>query len=87
MTELKLTKIVGSRNTPFVISRTEGNVKKIIYNRPNKSNAFNLEMYMRMTEMIHDANKDIDIKFIVILAEGKNFCSGNDLTNFSDPVF
>lgn len=37
--------------------------------------------------MIHDADQDGDIKFIVIVGEGKNFCTGNDLTNFSDPVF
>jgi enoyl-CoA hydratase/carnithine racemase len=87
MTELKLSKIIGARNTPFIASRTDGTVRRIIYNRPEKSNAFNLEMYMKMSELIHDANKDPDIKFIVIVGEGKNFCTGNDLTNFQDPAF
>lgn len=42
-------------------------------------------MYMNASEAIRQANKDSSVKFIVIYGEGKNFSTGNDLANFTDP--
>ena len=42
-------------------------------------------MYYILVNMIKKANRDQNVKFIVISGKGGNFSSGNDLTNFTDP--
>lgn len=58
----------------------------IKFNRPKRYNAFTLDMYVTLTELIHEAEKNDEIKFIVLMGEGGNFSSGNDLTNFTSPL-
>ena len=42
-------------------------------------------MYPYFTELIFKANEMSNVKFIVVTGSGGNFCSGNDLNNFTDP--
>ncbi len=57
----------------------------IKYNRPKRYNAFTIDMYLTLTEAINSAQTREDIKFIVLMGEGGNFSSGNDLSNFTLP--
>ena len=70
-----------------VITRKNGSTMEIVLNRPRRSNAFSLDMYIKVTAAIRQANADNTIKYILISGEGKSFSSGNDLGNFGNSDF
>lgn len=58
----------------------------IKFNRPKRYNAFTIDMYWSFTKALKEAQKNDSIKLIVLMGEGGNFSSGNDLTNFTNPL-
>jgi enoyl-CoA hydratase/carnithine racemase len=72
------------KNKNMLIS-VHGPRMTIKYNRPKRYNAFTIDMYLTLTEAINSAQTREDIKFIVLMGEGGNFSSGNDLSNFTLP--
>lgn len=58
----------------------------ITLNRPDKLNAFNDELTFKLQDALKEAEKDKDVRAIVITGAGRGFCSGQDLQNrsFSD---
>ena len=46
-----------------------------------------MDMYITFAELIKYANQEKSIKFIIVSGAGKNYTSGNDLSNFSRPEF
>uniref|UniRef100_A0A8C8MKC9 Enoyl-CoA delta isomerase 2 n=1 Tax=Oncorhynchus tshawytscha TaxID=74940 RepID=A0A8C8MKC9_ONCTS len=61
---------------------TEDNVTTIRFNRPQKKNAINVEMYNEIIKALEESGKD-DSVITVITGSGDFYCSGNDLTNFT----
>jgi len=55
-------------------------------NRPDKLNALNRDLYAQLTDGITEANKNADIKCIVIKGTADIFTAGNDLGDFADAV-
>lgn len=53
----------------------------ITINRPQVYNALNVQGKLDIISAIKDANKDTAIRSIVLAAEGKAFCSGQDLND------
>lgn len=53
-------------------------IAKITLNRPERGNAFIGEMITAFREALETAKKDNDIRVIVILGAGKDFCTGYD---------
>ena len=51
----------------------------ITLNRPEKHNAMSVPMRARLTALIHDAERDDEVRVIVIRGNGKSFCSGNEI--------
>jgi enoyl-CoA hydratase/carnithine racemase len=54
-------------------------VAKIILNRPEARNAMTGTTFMEMGQALDDAEKDDNIRVVVIKGNGKAFCSGVDL--------
>ena len=50
-------------------------------NRPNKLNAFNMQMLDDMLDAIDQVNKDDNIKSLIITGSGRAFCAGADLSS------
>ena len=55
----------------------------ITINRPQVYNALNLQSKMEMISALSEANKDASVRSIILAAEGKAFCSGQDLNDRS----
>lgn len=55
----------------------------ITINRPQVYNALNVRGKLDLIEAIREANKDATVRSIVLAAEGKAFCSGQDLNDRS----
>ncbi|RLG42701.1 MAG: crotonase [Thermoproteota archaeon] len=52
----------------------------IYLNRPDKLNAFNIDMLKELSELVDEINEDREVKCVVITGEGeKAFCAGADL--------
>jgi len=67
----------------------EGNVLALELNRPERHNAFGIEIRDALVEALQFAGDDETIDRIVWTGRGRSFCSGGDLGEFghsSDPV-
>ncbi len=53
----------------------------ITINRPQVYNALNVQGKLDIIAGIREANKDVSVRSIVLAAEGKAFCSGQDLND------
>ena len=65
---------------PEIIVETENSVQTITLNRPEKRNALNDALINALKAALHDANKNEDLRAVVIRGAGKDFCSGADLS-------
>ncbi len=64
-----------------IVSVADG-VCEIRLNRPDKRNAITLEMYRALTNAVHGANVDDDVRVILLSGAGASFTAGNDLNDF-----
>src|SRR5437879_1240993 len=56
----------------------------ITLNRPDKLNAFNATMQREMIEAFDAADKDDNIRAIIVTGSGRAFCAGADLSSGAD---
>ncbi|VDM10760.1 unnamed protein product [Wuchereria bancrofti] len=61
----------------------ENKILWLKFNRPNKHNALTLEMYDGITNALNYAN-ETDTIITAFTGSGQYFCSGNDLSNFTE---
>ena len=66
---------------PFtqIISEKEGGIQWITMNRPEAMNALTPVMLKELREAILQAEKDKNIRVVVVTGEGKAYCAGLDL--------
>jgi 2-(1,2-epoxy-1,2-dihydrophenyl)acetyl-CoA isomerase len=56
-----------------------GGVASIIFNRPERANAFDTAWLPAMSEFLNDAGRDPAIRCVLIRGNGKHFMAGGDL--------
>uniref|UniRef100_A0A8C6XCB0 Enoyl-CoA delta isomerase 2 n=1 Tax=Naja naja TaxID=35670 RepID=A0A8C6XCB0_NAJNA len=61
---------------------TKDNITKIMLNRPKKKNAISIKMYNEIMKALEEAAND-DSTITVLTGNGDYYCSGNDLSNFT----
>ncbi|XP_049620855.1 LOW QUALITY PROTEIN: enoyl-CoA delta isomerase 2 [Suncus etruscus] len=66
-----------------VVVTSEDGITKITLNRPSKKNAITRQMYNDISLALKKASED-DSAITVFTGNGDYYCSGNDLTNFSN---
>ena len=64
-----------------VLTRRDGAVLTITFNRPEVYNAFNRELHAALREALTEAADD-SVRAVVITGAGKGFCAGQDLKEF-----
>lgn len=62
-----------------ITSVKAGAVARITLNRPDRYNAFDDEMSYAFIDALKAANKDPEVRVVVLTGAGKAFCSGQDL--------
>ena len=67
-----------------ILSEIINSVLVIRLNRPEKFNSFNREMALALQNELERAEKDNQIRCILLKAEGKAFCAGQDLAEAID---
>jgi enoyl-CoA hydratase/carnithine racemase len=61
---------------------TQPGVLLIRLNRPEKKNAITTAMYARMTEALHEADNDPEVRAVAFLGTDNCFSAGNDMADF-----
>src|ERR1700680_4912063 len=64
----------------MLVDRPETNICRITFNRPEKLNAFNFQMYDEFSTALTNAEDDDDVKVIIVRGAGTSFGSGQDLS-------
>jgi enoyl-CoA hydratase/carnithine racemase len=60
-------------------------VADVRFNRPGKYNALSFDMIDAMANVIKRLSQESTVRAVVISGEGKGFCSGIDVENFTSP--
>jgi enoyl-CoA hydratase/carnithine racemase len=66
-----------------LIVETADGICTITLNRPERLNAISGPMLRSFSQALVDADRDADVRVIVITGAGRGFCSGLDLKDFS----
>lgn len=71
-------------DTHILVERpdTQPGVLVIRLNRPEKKNAITTAMYARMTEALHEADNQAEIRAVAFLGTDNCFSAGNDMADF-----
>ncbi|WP_028766419.1 enoyl-CoA hydratase-related protein [Shewanella fidelis] len=62
--------------------RDDNGVRIITFNRPDKRNAINLQMYTQLTEYLIQGESDNEIRAFMFRGQADCFTSGNDVADF-----
>ncbi len=67
-------------DSPILVEQRTG-YRVIIFNRPDKLNAFNEAMHLALRKAIDDAEADESCRALLITGAGRGFCTGQDLSD------
>ena len=68
-------------NAKILIER-DGAVQRIVFNRPDKKNALDREMYLAIIAALREAEADATLRAVLFAGAGGAFTAGNDLNDF-----
>ncbi len=74
-----------ARATDAVVVIDDGPIRRIVLNRPDVNNAINQVLTDRLEAALDEFDARDDLRVAVIGANGRNFCAGMDLREFSVP--
>ena len=64
----------------LITTRTEGVIRFVTINRPEKRNALNQELIDELHHAVRDSAKDPAVRVVLLSGAGSDFCSGADLS-------
>ena len=73
-------------NEKKITMERRGHVLLMGLNRPEKMNAFDVEMYLEISAAMGELHRDRELRCGLLFAHGKHFTAGLDLPK-SGPVF
>ena len=71
--------------TDLVTIDIQDQVADVRLNRPEKMNALSMPMFDAIVAAGQQLQKDTSVRAVVLSGEGRGFCAGLDLANFTDP--
>jgi enoyl-CoA hydratase/carnithine racemase len=72
---------VSASTTDELLVENKGRVVVITLNRPERMNAISKDMLDQLSAKVTEANKDPDVRCIVLTGNGRGFCAGLDLVD------
>lgn len=67
----------------YVVYEKREGIALITLNRPDKLNALNKELLSDLLRALKEADKDPEVRAVVLAGAGKSFCAGADVTEFT----
>lgn len=68
----------------IMLSRSANGIATVLMNRPEKRNAFTMEMYREFGAIFAELDADDAVRCIVLRGAGGAFCAGSDIGGFSE---
>ena len=65
----------------FILSEVEQGVMTITLNRPDRLNSFNDRMHQQLAACLTQAERDENVRCLLITGAGRGFCAGQDLND------
>lgn len=62
-----------------VLERLDAGVLTLTLNRPDRLNAYNRELHTALIDALRRADRDDDVRVVVVTGAGRGFCAGADL--------
>ncbi len=69
----------------MILFTKEGNVARIVLNRPEKFNSFNREMSLALQEALKECKDNPEVRAVYLTGAGKAFSAGQDLSEAMSP--
>lgn len=73
-----MSKVESAAESPILTS-LEGGIYRITLNRPDAANAITPDQREALIELLAKADRDPEVRVVLIAANGKHFCSGADV--------
>ncbi len=73
-----------SRYETMLIDKRENGVAVVSLNRPERLNAVNGRLHHELSTFTRDAERDRDVKVVLLTGEGRAFCAGGDFSDDAD---
>ena len=70
----------------MLLAEDRDRVRLLTFNRPDRANAFNEELYHAAADALRAAATDDDVAAVVFTGAGKAFCAGTDLLEMAETV-
>jgi enoyl-CoA hydratase/carnithine racemase len=77
---------MSKRSPQHFVWRLENQVATIRLNRPERKNPLTFESYAELRDTFRDLRYDNDVRAVVFLPNGGNFCSGGDVHEIIGPL-
>jgi len=65
-----------------IITELSDSILRVQFNRPSKKNAMTVAMYAALAEELARADKNDDVRVVLVHGAGDSFTAGNDLADF-----
>ena len=75
---------LSESNTEELLVETRGRIAVMTLNRPDRLNAISPDMLNELSAKMVEANKDPEIRCILLTGAGKGFCAGLDLVGVGE---
>ena len=75
---------ISASSTPQLLVEQQQHILVLTLNRPDRLNAISRDMLDELSRKVVEADKDPEIRCIVLTGSGRGFCSGLDLIDTSD---
>lgn len=67
--------------TEELLAERDGNVLTLTLNRPERLNAISGPMLRNLSRLLVEANRDPEVRVVILTGKGRGFCSGLDLVD------
>lgn len=69
----------------MVLSQRNGGVQVLIFNRPERLNAWTDQVGELYAKLLAEAEGDREVRAIVVTGAGRGFCAGIDMAQLREP--
>jgi enoyl-CoA hydratase/carnithine racemase len=68
----------------LLVQQTE-DIRRLTLNRPERLNALNVRIGVELLQALDDADRDDEVRVVILTGAGRAFCAGDDLKGMNEP--